>query len=126
VKKELLIVFALVLSITGCINQPNIGSNQIPVKLVVNYSGYSQSFDTTVLENTSAFDLLKKFVLLDYKESPGLGAFINGINNVSNTNTDYWMFYIDGNQSGVGVSSYFINKSVTIEMKYEKPSWGGS
>ena len=122
-RKELLIVFALVLSLSGCINQPNIGSNQIPVKLIVNYSGYSQTFDVNVSENSTAFDLLKKFVHLDYKESPGLGAFINSINNVSNTNTDYWMFYIDGNQSGVGVSSYFINKSVTIEMRYEKPSW---
>ncbi len=122
-RKELLIALALILSLTGCVNQPNIGSNQIPIKLIVNYSGYSQTFDVNVSENSTAFDLLKKFVQLDYKESPGLGAFINSINNVSNTNTDYWMFYVDGNLSGVGVSAYVINQSAVIEMRYEKPSW---
>lgn len=122
-RKELLVVLALVLSISGCVNQPNIGSNQIPVKLIVNYSGYSQTFDVNVSENTTAFDLLKGHVKIAYKDYPGMGVFINSIENVSNSQDNYWMFYVDGNLSGVGVSAYVINQSTVIEMRYEKPSW---
>ena len=122
-KKELLIVLALVLSITGCVNQPNIGTNQIPVKLIVNYSGFSQTFDVNVSENTTAFDLLKGHVKIAYKDFPGVGVFINSIENISNSQDKYWMFYVDGNLSGVGVSAYVINQSTVIEMRYEKPAW---
>ena len=110
--------------LTGCVGQ-TIGTNEIPVKLIINYSDHFDVFNATVLENSSVFDLLTSVLGtgLEYSESPGLGAFINGINNVSNSQTDYWMFYVEGNLSNVGVSSYLIDHSVTIEMRYEKPVW---
>jgi len=120
-RKSLALVL-LFLVIAGCIGQPKLGENQIPVKLIINFSGYSQEFSTTVQENSTAFDLLKQYALLDYTTS-AFGAFINGINNVSNAGDKYWMFYINGKQAEVGVSSYFINDSVIIEMRYERPVW---
>lgn len=109
--------------LTGCISQPKIGTNEIPVKLIINYSDFSQVFETKVLENSTVFDLLKNYTQLDYTDYPGVGVFINRINNLSNSQEKFWMFYVDGNLSGVGVSAYVINKSIVIEMRYEKPSW---
>jgi len=120
-RKSLALVL-LFLVLAGCIGQPKLGTNQIPVKLIINYSDHVQTFDVAVPENTSAFDLLKQYALLDYTTS-AFGAFINSINNVSNAGDKYWMFYINGKQAEVGVSSYFINDSVIIEMRYERPAW---
>jgi len=120
-RKSLALLF-LFLVLAGCIGQPKLGTNQIPVKLIINYSDHVQTFDVAVPENTSAFDLLKQYALLDYTTS-AFGAFINSINNVSNAGDKYWMFYTNGKQAEVGVSSYFINDSVIIEMRYERPVW---
>jgi len=113
----------LFLVLAGCVSQPKPGANQIPIKLIINFSGYSQEFDVNVSENSSAFDALKKVILVDYTDYPGAGLFINKMGNVSNSKDRYWMFYVNGTLANVGVSSYVINQSVVIEMRYEKPSW---
>jgi hypothetical protein len=121
-RKSLALVL-LFLVIAGCIGQPKLGENQIPVKLIINFSGYSQEFSTTVQENSTAFDLLNRFVPIDYTDYPGAGVFINRIGNISNSNDKYWMFYVNGSLASVGLSAYLINQSVAIEMRYEKPKW---
>ena len=113
------LVFLFIL-LAGCIGQ-KIGENQIPVTLIINYSGNAIRFETSVLENSSVLDLLKNKTALTYKEFPGLGVFVESINNISNSQTEYWMFYVDGNLSSTGVSNYLINKKVVIEMRYEEP-----
>jgi len=121
-KRSLALVF-IFLVLAGCVSQPQPGTNQIPVKLIINFSGYSQEFDVNVSENSTAFDALKKVILIDYTDYPGAGVFINKIGNLSNSKDRYWMFYVNGTLAGVGLSSYLINQSVVIEMRYEKPAW---
>jgi len=120
-RKSLALVL-LFLVLAGCIGQPKLGTNQIPVKLIINYSDHVQTFDVAVPENTSAFDLLKQYALLDYTTS-AFGAFINSINNVSNAGDKYWMFYVNGTLADVGLSAYLINQSMVMEMRYESPKW---
>jgi hypothetical protein len=123
VRKALLSVFVLLIA-SGCIAQPqNTGMDQIPVTLTLNYSGHSQTFEATVPGNSSVLDLLSRYATLDYTDYLGAGAFINSINNVSNSEDSYWMFYVNGTLADVGVSAYLINQSIAVEMRYEKPSW---
>ncbi len=121
-KKSLALVF-IFLVLAGCVSQPKPGINQIPIKLILNFSGYSQEFDVNVSENSTAFDALKKVIPIGYTDYPGAGVFINKIGNVSNSNDRYWMFYVNGTPADVGLSAYVINQSVVIEMRYEKPAW---
>lgn len=120
--KANLALLALFLVLTGCVNQPQTGANQIPIKLIVNFSDYSQSFNLNVSGNSTAFDALKGAMPIDYTDY-GTGAFINGIGNTSNSDDHYWMFYVNGTLSDIGLSAYLINESVVIEMRYEKPVW---
>jgi hypothetical protein len=121
--RKSLAMAALFLLLAGCVSQPKIGTNQIPVKLILNFSGYSQEFDVNVSENSTAFDALMKVVQIDYTNYPGAGLFVNKIGNVSNSKDSYWMFYVNGTLADVGLSAYLINESVVIEMRYEKPAW---
>lgn len=75
--------------------------------------------------NKTAFDVLLVARSLPcynfkYARDPKYGVFITSICGVSNDNTlhNYWMFYVNDEKASVGVSSYEISPSDTIQMRY--------
>ena len=56
----------------------------------------------------------------EYKNYTGYGAFITSMCNVANDeiNSNYWMFYVNGQEASVGVSNYTVQPNDELEMRY--------
>lgn len=75
----------------------------------------------------TAYDLmlaLKRRGDFDFqgKGSAGLGWFVEAINGVKNNSFKniFWFFYVNGQSSNVGISSYVLKPNDVISWKYEK------
>lgn len=83
------------------------------------------SFSFPVNQEETAFDVLVAAqnypcYNFEYKNYTGMGAFITSMCNVANNekNFTYWMFYVNGHEATVGVSSYIVQPNDVLEMKY--------
>ena len=54
------------------------------------------------------------------KDFPGMGAFIESINGKKNADGFYWILYVNGKSSDLGVSQAKIRAGDNIEWRYEK------
>ena len=54
------------------------------------------------------------------KDYLSMGKFIDSINGIKNTGSQYWIYYVNGEKANVGVSNYKINKGDIVSWKYEK------
>ncbi len=52
-----------------------------------------------------------------------MGEFITSINGVKNSNTQSWIYYVNGVEAQVGVSNYKINTGDIVSWKYEKSNY---
>ena len=76
-------------------------------------------------ENKTAFDVLlaaqsHPCYNFNYTEIPVYGAYITSICGVSNrfaTHT-YWMFYVNGKEESLGISSYLVKPNDVVELRY--------
>ncbi|MBN3036981.1 MAG: DUF4430 domain-containing protein [Candidatus Diapherotrites archaeon] len=115
----LLLVFA------GCVQQqaPEQVSDFITLTVRVNNS---QSVTEDVVElprGSTAFDAFSEVAVLDYSTHPVYGVFVEGINGVEGSVESgyFWQYYVDGELAPVGVDSFVLNESATLEFRYEKP-----
>ena len=53
------------------------------------------------------------------KDYPSLGVFVDSINGTSQSDNKYWMFYVNGVQSPVGISHAQVHPGDTVEWKLE-------
>lgn len=89
-----------------------------------------KKYEIAVSENSTVYDLMNSLkqrgdINFNGKTSAGLGFFveeINGQKNNTNTNT-YWIYYINGEAAGVGISNYILKPGDIISWKYEKPQF---
>ncbi|MBZ9569643.1 DUF4430 domain-containing protein [Patescibacteria group bacterium] len=86
---------------------------------IENFEGIRLSGEKTV------FDLLKKVteennLELSFKESPGLGVFIESIDNVANDfeNNKWWQYWVNGEYAQVGASNFILKDGDLVEWKY--------
>ena len=76
-------------------------------------------------ENKTAFDVLlaaqsHPCYNFNYTEIPVYGAYITSICGVSNrfaTHT-YWMFFVNGKEESLGISSYLVKPNDVVELRY--------
>lgn len=102
-----------------------LSEKNVRVSLVVSDKEYQTLVGSgaTVLEvmeniqNESSEDNIFDF---KYTEHPGLGIFINEINDKGGGSSGYWIYYVNGIEASVGVSNYKIKEGDIISWKYEK------
>lgn len=75
----------------------------------------------TVKAGTTALDLLKQNTKIETK-GEGVNAYVVAINGrtASNTDKEYWAFYINGKSAVVGAGSYKLKSGDKILWKIEK------
>ena len=76
-------------------------------------------------ENKTAFDVLlaaqsHPCYNFSYTEIPIYGAFITSICgvNINSTTHTYWMFYVNGKEESLGISSYLVKPNDVVELRY--------
>jgi hypothetical protein len=95
-----------------------------PITLTINGEQYQLEFKEkqTVYQFMQALsaDSRKPFIFAT-KEYPGMGMFVESINDIKNEpqNNKYWIYYINNQPAKIGISNYLIQKGDKIEWKYE-------
>jgi hypothetical protein len=127
-KKNLLIgVFLFVLIGTAFIQYRNsipqkkvVAENHISVKQTVLVDGSKKESTQKVRLGTTALQLLRNSYKIVTK-GEGKNAFITTIEErtASDTEREFWAFYVNGKQATVGAGSYYLKNSDTIEWKIE-------
>lgn len=69
-------------------------------------------------DNKTALELLKASHTVTTQDS-SVGTFVTGIDGTQNTDTKYWMFYVNGELSFTGTDTYQTKNGEKIEMRYE-------
>lgn len=77
-----------------------------------------QSFKYDGVDGKTALELLKEKATVNTQDS-SIGTFVLSINGVANTDTYYWMFYVNGELSSVGADQYVTKAGDKIEWRYE-------
>lgn len=86
------------------------------------------SFTDDVAGKISVYEFMNKLqdegkINFTEKDYIGMGEFITSINGVKNSNTQSWIYYVNGVEAQVGVSNYKINTGDIVSWKYEKSNY---
>ncbi|MBI2990424.1 MAG: DUF4430 domain-containing protein [Candidatus Magasanikbacteria bacterium] len=88
-----------------------------------------ENYEMDVGVNASLYEAMNEtaqknpgFTFTSKNFGPGLGFFIESINELSNNTKEkqYWIYYINGVKAQIGVSAYHIKQDDIIEWNYEK------
>ena len=71
-----------------------------------------------ITEKTSAFEVLKGIADVGYREYPGIGVYITSIDNRAETETKWWLYYVNGVLSGIAANRYIVTDGDNILWKY--------
>src|SRR5438105_4069497 len=69
---------------------------------------------------SSAFDVLRHTVSVNYKTDPALGPLVTGLCGVNAPRGFFWALYVDGELSTVGVGGLTLKKNAVLEWKIQK------
>lgn len=101
-------------------------------EIIQEYALYvgEKKYEISVPQNSTVYDLMNALkqrgdIEFTGKISSGLGFFVEGINGVKNndTNSTYWIYYINDKTAGIGISNYILKPGDVIIWKYEKPQF---
>ncbi len=92
----------------------------------VSFQILDNRYELEISENTNVFEAMKKLqddtksgFSINYKEYPRMGAFVNEINGIKGKSGAYWIYYVNGKEASVGVSSYILKEGDSILWKQE-------
>lgn len=81
----------------------------------------TRAFSYQGLEHCDALSILKIYRTVETKDfGAGLGEFVETIDGIESASDEFWAFYVNGESSTVGASSYITKDSDLIEWKLEK------
>lgn len=76
---------------------------------------FEKKYEVAIKENDSVYKAMENLqknkennFTFSYKEYPSLGIFINKINNMEGGRGKYWLYYVNGEESTIGVSEYIL------------------
>jgi Domain of unknown function (DUF4430) len=107
-------------------------SSQVQLSLKL-YDGGRDPFliaQKRVARGVNAFDALRAVVNVDFTTfAPNLGStptfpggpFVNALAGVPSASPRFWMLYVDGHLSDVGIGAIKIDRDILIEWRLEEP-----
>ncbi len=126
----LLIGASVTLVSTGIITfeKPNNTADEITVALKVDNGENVITYEITT-DNSTAFGVLEQAeketdltFQSDYFEE-FQSHIINSINGIDSTDSNYWIFYLNGEMASVGVDQQYVKDGDIILFKYEESTW---
>jgi hypothetical protein len=71
--------------------------------------------------NSNAFDILREMINVESRTFANLGVFVTGLAGVRPPEGHFWILYVDGKPSELGISNITITADTRIEWKIEPP-----
>lgn len=120
--KVSIIVLAILLLAAGCSPSAAPAQNQPATQNSDQTQAQTEprEFSYNGLEGQDALSLLKLAYAVETKDFGSLGEMVVGINGVKPAKDEFWAFYVNGQSSNVGASSYITKNDDKIEWKLEK------
>jgi hypothetical protein len=117
-----IIILAAILIIGGSL----LGSHVVKKQANASVAGLENQFQPTVLktidyngeDGKNALELLQATHEIKIQDST-LGTFVISIDGTANTDTAYWMFYVNDSLATVGANDYVTKSTDKIEWRYE-------
>lgn len=91
-----------------------------PQQTTIVFSEDGKTVNYTANESENALDALKRQTDVQTKTFEGMGEYVTAINGiVADDSTNFWAFYINGQQSEVGAGSYTAVAGDQLEWRLE-------
>ncbi|MFA6423535.1 MAG: DUF4430 domain-containing protein [Patescibacteria group bacterium] len=128
-RKTNILVLVLVVALAGVLlvnsnkknenaNQAQTNTNQGQVLGASDEKVNSKLVSYVGEDGKTAYELLKKNATVEAQESTA-GAFVQSINNVKNTDKEFWIFYVNGEMSNSASDKYITKVGDKIEWRYQ-------
>ena len=85
-----------------------------------------KNYELKINEGSNVFDLMQQLqnekkdeFSFKYKEYLDMGVFIYEINGIEGKSGEYWIYYVNGKEASVGVSTYILKEGDSILWKQE-------
>lgn len=99
-------------------------AKETPAKLNFTLSVDGQIYRGSIKDGATILDAMRALASSNFaftgRDYPSLGFFVESINGKKNANGFYWILYINGKSSDLGVSQAKIRDGDQVEWKYEK------
>ncbi len=85
----------------------------------------NQRYESEITGETNVYDLMDQLrkegkISFTEKNYTGMGKFIDSINGKNRDKKHNWIFYVNNEKSGMGVSNYQIKNGDVVSWKYEE------
>jgi len=83
-----------------------------------------QKYQIEIQDGASVFEAMQQLEKdnsfnFKYRQTLGLGAFVYNINNIEGSPGKYWLYYVNGIKSPVGISNYILKAGDIISWRQE-------
>lgn len=102
------------------VHQTNISNPDIEGEINVSVYVNGEFISYVISDNPENAETIFRKVLDIKTKDMNYGSFITAVNNVSQGNGRFWMFYINGGMAPIGVSSYYVRNQDRLELKLMK------
>ena len=117
-------IFLAILSVgflsSSCLGVPRGGQTTNIYQKEVKVLAPAQTVSYEGTEGKTALQGLKDLYTVQTKEYLGIGEFVESISGIKPDSKHFWAFYVNGQQSQVGASSYQMKSGDKIEWKLEE------
>jgi hypothetical protein len=121
--KSLWVLALIPLLALSCNPAPTLQTKQQGVVQVTQTVAGQKQNETLQFSTTApktALDLLRSSYQVQTKDfGPGLGEFVEAIGNVKPASNEFWAFYVNGQFSNIGASSYTPQDGDKLEWRLE-------
>ena len=111
-----IIVLALTFSLTQ-LEIPQTDSSNVAASITVSTPEENITRDITVENTTTVFEALNTTFDINYSES-SLGYLITGIEGTQSDDTNYWLYFVNGENPGKGAGQIQINNDDRIVFRF--------
>lgn len=105
------------------VSTDNEGEEEKIISVTLSVEG--RFYRADVLEESNVIDAMGKIAMesdlkFETKNYPGLGTFVESINEVKNGNGKYWFLYVNDESSSIGASQYILSPGDEIEWQFKE------
>ena len=115
----LLIVVVATLAVNSYLSYTvGILEGKVRIKATIDF-GLSEKVEAVYVQNgTTVFEVLDSIAAVKYKEYGGLGKFVTSIDEVAQTETYSWMYYVNDEYAQVACDKYVLTEDSSFTFKY--------
>lgn len=106
------------LSLAGITGLIVSGGENLGVLVKIDDGTKALTYDIEISPRESALDALVRVAVVEYRTEGTMGAYVTGINGVSQDDENFWLYFVNGELSDVACSHYHPDDGDVISFRY--------